>query len=105
MTKEGESWWSLVTGPTTAMLASLKRIGWLMPNAFQVVDDLGATWSFCSDAPAAIAAACWGSALSVEGMMAGAASLRSDDNKGHARSLPHTVVPLPQPVPHISHLE
>ncbi len=29
-----------------------------MPNAFEVIDDLGATWYFGSDAPGAIAAAC-----------------------------------------------
>ena len=56
--KEHDSWWGLVTGPITALLASLRRIGWSMPNAFEVVDDLGGTWFLGSDSPGAIAATC-----------------------------------------------
>ena len=56
--KEGESCWSLVTGPATALLASLARIGWTMPNAFEAIDDSGVAWNFDEVSPGAIAAAC-----------------------------------------------
>ena len=56
--KKSESCWSLVTGPATAMLASLARISWTMPNAFEAVDDLGITWSLTEVSPGAVAAAC-----------------------------------------------
>lgn len=56
--REGSSCWNLVTGPTAALLASLKRIGWLMPNAFEFIDDAGTVWSCEGNSPGAIAAAC-----------------------------------------------
>ena len=58
MAKEDESWWRLVTGPITALLASLRRIGWVMPNAFEVIDDLGTSWHLGVHAPGSIAIAC-----------------------------------------------
>eukprot|EP00973_Karenia_brevis_P056790 7901829-Karenia_brevis.AAC.1 len=36
--------WNAVTGPATAIVASLERIGWRMPNAREVVDEMGNTW-------------------------------------------------------------
>jgi len=51
------SWWSAVAGPTTALLASLNRLGWCMPSSAEAVDDLGFTWSFIKDSPAALVAA------------------------------------------------
>ena len=42
----------------TALLASLKRIGWLMPSATEVIDDVGMCWNFKLDPPAAIVQAC-----------------------------------------------
>ena len=43
--------WNLVTGPVTALLASLQRIGWNMPSAMEVVDDIGITWNLTSVSP------------------------------------------------------
>jgi hypothetical protein len=52
------SLWSLVTGPASAIIATLRRIGWEMPNATEAFDDLGHLWSFLRDSPAAIMDAC-----------------------------------------------
>ena len=54
--REGLSCWSLVTGPATALLASMARIGWLMPNAFEVIDDQGIAWNLLETSPGAMAA-------------------------------------------------
>ncbi len=54
--KEGESCWNLVTGPATALLASLARINWTMPSAFEAVDDHGTTWDLVETSPGAMAA-------------------------------------------------
>ena len=48
------SWWSVVAGPTTALLASLKRLGWVMRSAEAIVDDTGMVWRLDQDSPAAI---------------------------------------------------
>lgn len=50
--------WPLVAGPTSALLASLDRIGWTMPSFVEAIDDLGASWRFDIDSPGAIATAC-----------------------------------------------
>ena len=52
------SWWSLVAGPATALLASLRRLGWSMRSAVEVIDDCGSTWRFDRDSPAAMISAC-----------------------------------------------
>ena len=46
--------WRLVAGPTAALLCSLNRIGWSMLSARTVVDNVGDTWDFALDSPAAI---------------------------------------------------
>jgi len=52
--------WQQVAGPTAALAASLDRIGWTMPSAHEVIDDLGAAWDFRKDLPAAILTAAKG---------------------------------------------
>ena len=37
------TWWGRVTGPTGALLATSHRLGWQMPSACEVIDDLGLT--------------------------------------------------------------
>ena len=50
--------WSAVTGPTSALVVTLERIGWSMPSFIEAVDDRGHAWRFDRDSPGAIAAAC-----------------------------------------------
>ena len=50
--------WSLVTGPAAAIILTLQRIGWEMASATEATDDMGYTWSFVSDPPAAVMGAC-----------------------------------------------
>jgi hypothetical protein len=47
-----------VAGPVTGLIATLKRIKWEMPSALEAVDDLGQSWFFNLDSPAAIVKAC-----------------------------------------------
>ena len=51
------SLWSKVTGPVTAMLASLRRLGWRLPCPWEAIDDRGASWNYLLDPPAAIVGA------------------------------------------------
>ena len=46
--------WHSVHGPITALVATLQRLGWCMPSAFEAIDDLGCSWSFVRDPPAVI---------------------------------------------------
>ena len=52
------SWWRRTAGPAAAVVASLRRLGWTMPSAQEAVDDLGTSWWFLHDPPAAVVRAC-----------------------------------------------
>ncbi len=52
------SWWSASAGPTAALLATVKRLNWTMPSASEAIDDIGNSWVFGLDSPAAIVQAC-----------------------------------------------
>ena len=52
------SWWHRTAGPAAAVIASLRRLGWTMPSAQEAVDDLGTSWWFLYDPPAAVVRAC-----------------------------------------------
>jgi len=52
------SWWSVTSGPVAALLATVRRLGWVMDTPDSVTDDLGFKWSFVLDSPMAIATAC-----------------------------------------------
>ena len=49
--------WARVTGPVTAMLASLQRLGWHLPRARNARGDRGKQWDFILDSPEATAEA------------------------------------------------
>ena len=49
------SCWQVVAGPAAATISSAQRIGWRFLDAATAVDDLGQTWDFKLDSPAAIA--------------------------------------------------
>ena len=46
--------WAVVAGPTSALIASLARIGWKLLSATLAMDDIGWTCNFARDPPAAI---------------------------------------------------
>ena len=50
--------WSRVHGPTTALIASIERIGWHMPSATDMVSDEGQIFDLLLDPPVAIVNAC-----------------------------------------------
>jgi hypothetical protein len=52
------SQWHLVTGPCTALLATLRRINWQMPSATEMVTDRGHSLDLTLDPPIVIADEC-----------------------------------------------
>ena len=46
--------WTIVSGPTSALIASFARIGWRLLSATLAMHDVGWTWNFARDPPAAI---------------------------------------------------
>ena len=53
-----KSWWGRTAGPVAAFVATMRRIGWMLPSAREIIDDNGASWSFDLDSPAALVKAC-----------------------------------------------
>ena len=51
------SWWSVVTDPTTALFATLHRIGWKCHNAATLITDEGRSIDIELDLPVAVASA------------------------------------------------
>ena len=51
------SLWCLVTGPATAVIATVRRIGWSFVNAHALCNDMGAHFDCMIDSPCSIAAA------------------------------------------------
>jgi hypothetical protein len=49
------SWWSVTTGPTTALVATLRRIGWTCQDAATLITDEGRTLDLLVDPPIAVA--------------------------------------------------
>ena len=49
------SWWALVAGPTTALLATLRRLGWKCVNATTLVTDEGRSLDLTLDPPVVVA--------------------------------------------------
>ena len=47
--------WGIVCGPTTALIASVRRLGWNMSQPDMVVTDIGQIIDFHLDSPKAIA--------------------------------------------------
>ena len=52
------STWRAVAGPTAATIATLARLGWTTTDPTKTTDDVGFTWDFRLDSPAAIVQAC-----------------------------------------------
>jgi hypothetical protein len=49
--------WQNVAGPVAAMVASAWRLGWHVPSARRLVDDVGTQWDLLHHSPAAVGAA------------------------------------------------
>ncbi len=57
VTEAGDKAWSIVHGPTTALLATTQRIAWDFESPFSVVSDIGETFDLRLDSPSAVACA------------------------------------------------
>ena len=53
-----KSWWGRTAGPVAAFVATMNRIGWVLPSAREIIDDNGTSWFFDLDSPAAVGKAC-----------------------------------------------
>jgi hypothetical protein len=49
------SWWNVVAGPTTALLTTVRRIGWRCVNATTLITDEGRDIDLLADPPAVVA--------------------------------------------------
>ena len=50
--------WSMVHGPTTAVITTLERLGWQMPSATEMITDMGHSLDLTLDPPIAIVNEC-----------------------------------------------
>ena len=49
------SWWNIVTGPATALIATIRRLGWTCTDATTLVTDEGRVLDLRADPPVVVA--------------------------------------------------